>query len=434
MPLAMADTPLGARMRMFLRHVRDGGSDLSDEELAASWSETFPGVRSLRELFARWKDQTAGFVVGRYEHTNSCAGVALLYGADARQWRACVAVDDAPPHVILASVVFPSPPGVQARDATTSDGPAMRDIERRTPIVTGSTKVYYDRGDDYLAGERLMGDDVEMFVMERDGRIVGLGGRAFPAVRVAGTVHRGLYSHRLRLLPEAQGEGVQGPMNALRMLSAAARRCLSYGFVAEGNEAAIRSMPGRRSAEGFWAVGASRLLLDTATVAGATTGRAAGASDVHRLVQLFNAAHEQEELFVPYTAPSLSRRLLRAADLYSWGSVLVGERSALGIWPAGLGVRREAEGMVSNDVRAMVLDYGYEPGAEDELIALIRAACTALRARGTTELSIFSSAPSRAFPALLPIAKRIEPYMVKCAATPGPNLERRGVYIDQLYF
>lgn len=434
MPPDMARSPLGARMLTFLRHVRDSGRDLTDEGLRASWSGTFTGFPLLRELCARWGDQIAEFVITGYEQPEPLAGIAVLRGADGREWRGCVAVDDEPPHLILASAVFPSPVGVHARDATASDGPAMRDIERRTPIVTGSAHVYYDRGDDYLAGERLMGDDVEMFVMEREGRIVGLGGRAFIAIRVAGVVYRGLYSHRLRLLPEAQGEGVQGPMNALRMLSAAARRCLSYAFVAEGNEAAIRSMPGRRSAEGFWAMGASRLILDTATVAGPATGRAARASDVNRLAQLFNVAHEQEELFVPYTANSLSKRLLRATDLYSWGNVLIGERSALGVWPAGIGVRREAEGLVTNDVRALALDYGCEPGADDELIALIRAACNELKARGSTELSIFAPTPSRMYAAVSSIAKRIEPYVVRCAAAPGPGVEQRGVYVDQLYF
>ena len=310
----------------------------------------------------------------------------------------------------------------------------MRDIEQRTPIVTGNTRLFYDRGEDYLAGERLMGDDVEMFVMEREGRIVGLGGRAFPPVRVAGVVRRALYSHRLRLLPEEQGGGVQGPMNALRLVSGAARHCLSYAFVAEGNEAAVRSMPGQPSPEAFWPVSASRIVLDTTSVTGPAAGRPADASDVHRLVSLFNATHEQEKLFVPYTADSLAARLRRAPDLYSWRNIALGDRAALGIWPAALRVRREGEGAVTNDVRALALDYACEPGAEVELIALIRGACSVLNEQSTTELSIFSSAPSRAFSRLSSLAKRVEPYLVRCAATPGPDLEQRGVYVDQLYF
>jgi hypothetical protein len=432
MPAEMAHGPLGGRMRTFLRHVREGRRDLSNEDLTATWSEEFPGLPQLRESFLRWGDETSGFVVTRYEQAHPFAAAALLRSPDDRQWLGCVAIDDQPPYLILASAVFPSPRGVSARQATASDGPVMREIERRTPIITGTTRLSYDRGDDYLAGERLMGD-VEMFVMERDGRVVGLGGRAFPPVRVAGVVYRGLYSHRLRLLPEAQGGGVQGPMNALRLLSGAARHSLSYAFVAEGNEAAIRSTPSR-SADAFWAVGASRLIIDTANVAGPTAGRPADASDIHHLVGLFNFAHQQEELFVPYTADSLSTRLLRATDLYSWHNIIMGEDAALGIWPAGLGVHRESDGVVTNDERALVLDYGCKLGAERELISLIRASCGVLARRGTSELSIFSSPPSDTFLPLSSLAKRIEPYMVSCAATAGPGLQQRGVYIDQLYF
>jgi len=310
----------------------------------------------------------------------------------------------------------------------------MREIERRTPIVTGEVKVYYDRGDDYLAGERLMGGDVEMFVMERDGRVVGLGGRAFPPIQVAGIKHRGMFVHRLRLLPEEQGEGVPGPMNALRLVSGAARDSLSYSLVAAGNEAAVRALPGRLSPDAFWPVGASRLILDTTEVAGPAAGRPAVASDVERLVELFNIAHEPEELFVPYTSEWLSTRLLREPDLYSWANIILGERSALGVWPADLGVRREAGGMATSDVRALVLDYGCEVGADDELIALIRAACSPLQEGGTTELSIFSSEPSSVYTQLSRLAKRIEPYTVRCAEAPGPHLDQRGVYVDQLYF
>lgn len=429
MPAALADSPLGARMRTFLHHLRDGARDLLDPEVAATWSPTNPRFPLLRQSFVRMAEQVSGFVITGYECAHPLGGSAFLRAADGRNWRCCVVVDDYAPHLILESVVFPSPPGVRAREASASDAPMLRDIERRTPIVTGGYKVYYDRGDDYFAGERLMGD-VEVFVVERDDLVVGFSARAFPQIRVSGEVFRGLYSHRLRLLPEAQGEGVQGPLNAVKMLSGVGRRCLNYAFVAEGNMTALRSMERER----FWVIGASRLIIDTAQAAGEAAGRSAGASDVHRLVGLFNVMHEQEELFVPYTPESLSLRLRRAPELYSWENVLLGTRAALGVWPARLGIRREANGGVTHDTRALVLDFGCERGAEDELIALIGAACSELAERGTTELSIFNSTPSPVFSALSVLAKRSEPYLVGCFKAAGPDLERRGVYVDQLYF
>jgi hypothetical protein len=432
MPSEIARSPLGDRMHTFIRHLRSHGVNLSSEERSVTWSNTFPGFAFLPKSLARWSDQLGEFVIDGYERADSFAGAAQLTAPDGRGWRACVVVDEIEPHLIVASAVFSAPEGVRARLATAADVPVMREIERRTPIADASSRTYYDRGKDYLAGERLMGDDVEMFVVERDGRIVGLGGRAFPPVRVAGHVYRGLYSHRLRLLPEAQGEGVLGPLNAVRMLSKAARHCLSYSFVAERNEAAIRSLPGGEGE--FWPLGAARLTIDTAVAAAPPAGRPSEASDARRLVELFNLTHRNEELFVPYTEETLTMRMLRAPDVYSWRHVLIGERAALGVWPAGLGVRREEEAGVTSDVRALVLDYGCEPDAEDTLLELISAAAGSLKDSGTTELSIFCSEPSPAFPALSRLAKRIEPYIVRCAAPPDPELEQRGVYVDQLYF
>jgi hypothetical protein len=216
------------------------------------------------------------------------------------------------------------------------------------------------------------------------------------------------------------------------MLSKAARHCLSYSFVAEGNEAAIRSMPG--GVGEFWATSAVRVIIDTATVEGPPVGRPAEPRDAARLVELFNLAHGSEELFVPFTDEALTRRMLREPALYSWPNLLIGDRAALGVWDAGLRVRREAAGVVTNDVRALVLDYGCEPEAEGALVELIRAAAGSLKVGGTTELSIFCSAPSRAYPHLSRLAKRVEPYIIRCAVPPGPEVERRGIYVDQLYF
>ena len=144
--------------------------------------------------------------------------------------------------------------------------------------------------------------------------------------------------------------------------------------------------------------------------------------------------HEPEELYVPFTDASLTARLGRAAAAYSWGDILIAERAAVGIWSARLAVRRESEGVVTQDVRALALDYGCEPGAEGDLVALVRAACGGLRDQGITELSIFSSPPARGFPELSALASRIEPYVVTCWTPPGANVEQRGVYVDQLYF
>ncbi len=432
MPGLMVDTPLAERVQTFLRHLRSGGRDLSDDVLASSWWTGNPRFPSLRADFAAWWERLGDFAVVAYESRQPYAATALIVDSSDRHWRCPVVIGADPPHLILGSAVFPSPPGVTAREARPTDAGVLRDIERRTPLVVGDARLFYDRGADYFAGERLMGD-VEMFVVERAGVVLGVAGRAFPEVRIGGQVFRALYSHRLRLLPEAQGSGVRGPLNALQMeggMVAIQRGCVDYGFVAEGNDAALRTIqPERR-----WKIGAVRLILDTGQVAGVSAGRAAGHADAARLVDLFNDMHSDEELFVPHTVASLTERLQRESSAYSWNNITRSDHAAVGIWPARLGVRREHAGIVTEDVRALVLDYGCDPGAEGDLVTLVRSACASLCAQGITELSLFSSPPARGFREFAALAKRAEPYVVACWSPPGPELERRGVYVDQLYF
>jgi hypothetical protein len=139
-------------------------------------------------------------------------------------------------------------------------------------------------------------------------------------------------------------------------------------------------------------------------------------------------------MFVPYTKESLTARLGRQPRAYSWSSLRLGDRAVLGVWPASVNVIRTSEGETTNDARALVLDYGYEEGAEDELLALIRAACAALAAGGSTELAIFTCPQSSAYARFTEVAKRLEPYMLHIGPPPPEDLTERGIYVDHLYF
>ena len=57
---------------------------------------------------------------------------------------------------------------VLVRLATEVDGPALADIERRSPMVLGETNITIDRGEDYFAAARLM-EDVGVAVAEVEG-------------------------------------------------------------------------------------------------------------------------------------------------------------------------------------------------------------------------------------------------------------------------
>ena len=68
---------------------------------------------------------------------------------------------------------------------------------------------------------------------------------------------------------------------------------------------------------------------------------------------------------------------------FSWPDVLIGERAAVGVCDSGETLsfqRADGEGWAQR--RALVLDYGFEPGAEDELVALVLRVVRAPRRGG----------------------------------------------------
>jgi hypothetical protein len=175
-------------------------------------------------------------------------------------------------------------------------------------------------------------------------------------------------------------------------------------------------------------------LLDCRAAAGPPAGRPARPEDGSAIVALLNATHEREELFVPYTVERLAARLGREPALYGWQHLRLGASAVVGIWPAGMRLLRESGAAREESVRALVLDFGFAPGAEAELVALLRAACATLTAQGCTHLSLFSSPGSPGRDALTALAVRVEPYTFNMGLPEPDDVTSRGLYVDQLYF
>ena len=57
-------------------------------------------------------------------------------------------------------------------------------------------------------------------------------------------------------------------------------------------------------------------------------------TDAATLVDLFNDTHGAKALYVPYTERTLAIRLSRLPHGYAWNQIRVGDRAALGTWPA----------------------------------------------------------------------------------------------------
>ncbi len=437
LPPDIAANPAVERLQFVLAHLRTGLRDLSDADIGTAFAmDKFP-LAQRREILARLGEMVDGYGMTGVHTPNAMQGrtvrrpyaIAVLERAGHVR-RLAVSIESRPPHRIRGIGMDEGAPGLAARRATDEDAAALRQIELQTPIVSGDVRVVYDRGEDYFATERLMGDTCTI-VVEKDGVPVGLNSVVNVPIAVNGDVMLGEYSYRLRILPEARGGRRVNRLlgfTTLEMYGWQADEV--YAFVAAGNDTVLA----HDTRISQWSVRPERIVIDTAGQSGPPAGRPATAADCGRIIDLLDRAHGHEELYIAHTGASLAARIERRPELYSWQHLRLGERAVVGVWSAGINVIRETPAGIENDVRALVLDYGYEPGAEEELKALLRAACVELAPSGTTELALFTCPQSSAYSTLVTLAKRVEPYVLSLRVPPPADLAERGIYVDQLYF
>jgi hypothetical protein len=208
----------------------------------------------------------------------------------------------------------------------------------------------------------------------------------------------------------------------------------SCGYVSVDNDAMQR---GFLTVPNKWPVCVTRAQIDCAAMAGPAAGRAATSSDARRIVTLLNETHADEEQYLPYSVRSLTERLERAPVQYTWRNMLLSGRAVAGVWPEGDWVKRGVESPAgrAESRRGLVLDYGFEPGAEDEFESLLRAWCGRLGARGFDKLSVFTSEASPGCERIRALASELEVFNVWTPNIDVPaDAEERGVYTDQVYF
>jgi hypothetical protein len=431
LPAELAGTVVGRRLTWFLDRLRDGAAGLTDEDVSATWVSDPPAAPAVirRGMCAHFAAAIGPFVVLSFEPWRADFALVMLEDERRRAWRAWVQLEPAPPHRIrIAASVLTPPSGITLRTAGPDDATALRALERRCPIVMGDVRITYDRGADYFAGARLIGDAYPM-VAEQDGRLIAMHCMVTHDVRVGHLLCGATYLHHSRIAPEAQRGGLFSSLNGAEVERNAEKSELLYSYVAVGNTAALRVVPVPP-----WSLCPERLVLDCRAQAGAPFGRNACADDAERVVELINAAHHREELFVPYTIERLAARLGREPALYGWPHLLLSERAVVGVWPAGLRILREAPDGREESVRALVIDTGFTSGAEGELVALVRAWCATLAEQGFTHLTLFTSPGSPGRDALQPLAVRIEPYHLNIGVPEPPDVAARGIYVDHLYF
>lgn len=321
---------------------------------------------------------------------------------------------------------------IVVRPATTADASALAEIERRSPMVSGDLRVTIDRGDDYFASARLM-EASDVVMAEVDGEPAAVHCAAFHHIRLAGDVIKVCYVHHLRVAAHHQGKGLFGRLKRFAVPRYPADLAGSYAWVARGNSRSRGLAPDITP----WNVDVVRARFDTQAAAGPAVGRPATAADAGQIVDLVNTSHAHEDFFVPYTVESLTARLDRAPELYSWDNLWLTDAAVLGVWAAGRSIQviTQTPDATTVNREAVVLDYGVAAGAEDDLRKLTRAWCSRAADEGLDSLAAFTSprSPNWSVAADLPHTSRHFDLIATRLDEPS-GISGSGVHVDQIYY
>ena len=435
------DNPAGRQLGWYLERVASAGEGASEAELdarcALKMSVRAPFPYRHEVLTGGWKrcrDSYGDFTVASVEQVSDFNLTVIQTSGD-KKWRLSIEVEQTEPHritVLARERILDFE--VASREATLADAAVLADIERRCPIVLGDgVTMTIERGDDYFAFTRLM-DNFLAAVGFVDGKPAGVNVAALHTVRVAARDYRIHAFAHLRILPEHQKKGLWGAINRVfdeKYPEGSSDGSTAYPSV--DNAAMLRGFAGAPR----WSTHQIRAQLPCASLAGPQVGRPATPRDAARIVEILNATHESDDMYLPYTVHSFSARVERSPRDYCWERVRMTDRAVLGVWPAGDSVRFiiESKGERTESRRGLALDWGFLPGAEDEFEALIRAQCGWLSDRGLDRLSLFTSEASAGYERVRVLASELERFVVISFGIPEPaGAAARGLYVDPIYF
>ncbi len=382
----------------------------------------------------RCRDSYGDFTVASVEQVSDFK-MTVIQTSGEKKWRLSIEVEHTEPHritVLARERILDF--AVVSREATLDDAAVLADIERRCPIVLGDgVTMTIERGDDYFAFTRLM-DNFLAALGFVDGKPAGVNVAALHTVRVGGRDYRIHAFAHLRILPEHQKKGLWGAINRVfdeKYPEGSSDGSTAYPSV--DNAAMLRGFAGAPR----WSTHQIRAQLPCASLAGPQAGRPATPRDASRIVEILNATHQSDEMYLPYTVDSFSARVERSPRDYCWERVRMTDRAVLGVWSVGDTVRFiiESKGERTESRRGLALDWGFLPGAEDEFEALIRAQCGWLSNRGLDRLSLFTSEASAGYERVRALAIELERFVVISFGIPEPaGAAARGLYVDPIYF
>lgn len=431
-------TPAGRQAAWYLARVQalGEGASLADKTRFAL-PDAFRGASTDEGVVDIWRGIAAQLGTPlqglAFAATPDFAVEATLAATKDRRWKLSLAVEEKEPFRIAQvkwERLFDFK--LEVREAESADALTLSDLERRCPIELGDVRFWFDRGERYFDFARLM-EDCTVGLATVDGEPAAMTcGTRFTA-RIGGALKSIVLVSHLRVLPEHQRKGLWGAAN--RVLD-------KYWPKVDGSSAYIAvdnagMQHGFRHTPDKWPGPTWRLRLSSARLAGPAFGRAATPDDAPAIVDLLNAFHADEEMFVPYTVESLTARLTRAPDLYGWDRLWLADGAVVGVWPAGRALRivTERGGVQSHSDPGLVLDYAFAPGTEAAFEGLLRAWCGWLAARGLDRLTLFTSPHGPGADLLTSLADEVEPYNMWTPGIPVPaGAEVRGLYVDPIYF
>ncbi len=432
------ETPAGQQMAWLLRMIvgEGAGARLADLDRYTLSLRDELGIideETCQEGLRRYAGRVGSPVEIAVQRASDDEIAVLIATTKGSKWIIRLTVEADPPHRMLTVQTDRKHDfKLDVREATAADALILSDIERRCPIVMGDTSVWFERGASYFDFARLM-EDCTIGLASVDGVPAAVSCGAEHAVRVGGAMKQMVTVSHLRVLPEHQRKGLWGAANSV----------LDKYWPHVDGSAAYISVDNLAMQHGFadtpdkWPQVVRRVELDCAALAGPPAGRTAAPADADEIVRRLNAFHGSEELFVPYSEASFSARMSRAPDLYAWDKIWMTDGALVGVWAAGNALRTVAEtnGVRTETVPAVVIDYAFAPGGEREFEALLRAWCASLSPRGMDTLVIYTSRAAAGSERLRGLARATGEYFMWTPGIPVPaGAETRGVYTDAVYF
>jgi hypothetical protein len=429
-PLAdqFPDSPAGRQARWFLDHVASDGVNVTLEEVAEHMALPAPWTPS--EGLERFRTGDRGtFKVDSVVAQSATEIDVILDYRDGKPRKLSLFVSDAEPHrIVKLWWARAMADDIVIRRAVADDSAALTRLEVRAPMKLGAaTKLVYDRGGDFLAFSRLM-EESACFVAERDDELLGIACGARHPVRIGGEIYTVMLLHHVRIPVEHRNLGLFSALNNHVFSAFDGPFQCAYGYRAVDNADAERIRAPRT-----WNAGVFRGVIDCAAVAGADHGRPVTPADAPVVVDILNRGHAREELFLPYTEASLTARLERAPDLYTWKNLRIADGSVLGVWRADLTVTVD-DGTPVRRTRSVTLDHGFVEGAADEFERLLRGYCRELLQFDYDELTLMTSEGSPNYELTCKLAHRMDPFAFNIELAEPPGTIERGLYIDAVYF